>query len=134
MDRWLGKVPAGLDEVMGGDGLEIAAAVMKTVALRAATAMESMPAIEVAPVAAVTGEDDPMPAGFVAGLGVRVPIGWIDTGIEPATGRVWIGGDVLVPGHVRAAIADGGVEPGEIPLEGASLDDLRDAVRRMRRR
>ena len=65
---------------------------------------------------------------------MAVPIGWIDTGRDPATGRVWIGGDVLVPSHVRTAIAEGGVEPGEIPLEGASLDDLRDAVRGMKLR
>jgi hypothetical protein len=78
----------------------------------------------------VTREDDPMPEGFEARAGARVPIGWIDVGVDPTTGRVWLGGDVLVPGYVRAALAEGEVDPAGVSLEGATLADLREAVRR----
>ena len=127
VDRWLGKVPAGLGEVLGGDALEIAAVVMSTVSRWSATPDEPQAPFAITPLSPVTREDDPMPPGFVARPGARVPIGWIDVGADPATGQVWIGGDVLVPSHVRAAIARG-EEPGDVPVEGATIADLRDAV------
>ncbi len=66
----------------------------------------------------------------------RVPIGWLDTAFDPATGRVWLGGDVLAPVFaVRAiaAAAEGEVaapmmEEGAIPLEGATARDLTAAT------
>ena len=131
LDRWLGKVPAGLGEVLGGDALEIADAVMRTVSLRAATPDERVPPIAITPLPPIAREDDPMPPGFAARPGARVPIGWIDVGVDPATGQVWLGGDVLVPAHVRAAIA-GSEAPGDVPVEGATLADLQDAVHRAR--
>jgi hypothetical protein len=128
VDRWLGKVPAGLAEVMAGDPLEIAGTVMSTVSVRAAEPDERMAAIEVAPLSPVTREDDPMPEGFVARPGERVPIGWIDVGVGPS-GEAWIGGDVLVPAYARTAMARG-EDLGDVPVDGATLADLRAAVRR----
>ncbi len=128
VDRWLGKVPAGLGDVMAGDPLEIAGSVMSAVSLFAAEADERMPAIEIAPLSPVIHEDDPMPSGFVAGVGERVPIGWIDVGVGPS-GAVWIGGDVLVPAYARTAIARGD-ELGDVPVDGAMLADLHAAAGR----
>lgn len=132
MDRWLGKAPAALGEVMEGDPFEIARAVMEAVALRAGAWGELAGALDAEPGAfpEVSRDDDPMPPGFEAGPGLRVPIGWIDTGTEPATGRVWLGGDVLAPAHVRAAIAEGRADVGEVPVDGATLADLYEAARR----
>ena len=64
---------------------------------------------------------------------MTVPIGWIDTGIHPETQEVWLGGDVLVPSHVRAGVARGDLRPGDVPIEGATLADLYEAVRLARR-
>jgi hypothetical protein len=133
VDRWLGKAPAGLGELTRGHAVEIAGAVMEGVARRAAVRVEQAEGIEVACLAPVTREDDPMPEGFEAVPGARVPIGWVDAGIGPA-GEVWIGGDVLVPAYVRAAIAAGGAKLGEVPIEGASLADLVEAVRQAKDR
>jgi hypothetical protein len=135
VDRWLGKTPAALGEVMDGDALEIAGSVMRTVALRAAAPDEAVPPSEPFAVVAlppVSREDDPMPPGFEVGPGAPVPIGWIDTGTDPATGGVWVGGDVLVPAHVRAEIAGGRTDLRDVPVEGASLADLEEAVHRAR--
>ena len=130
VDRWLAKEPAGLGEVLEGGALGIAREVMQTVALRARGPIEEIAAIEAAAVGVVTRDDDPMPEGFVARPGVRVPIGWIDTGAESASGRVWIGGDVLAPAHVLRAIAEGAGAVGEVAVEGATVADLVAAARR----
>jgi hypothetical protein len=69
-----------------------------------------------------------MPEGFVARPGARVPIGFIDIGYDEANRRAWIGGDVLAPLHVLAAIADGKDPEREVSIEGATIGDLRAAV------
>jgi hypothetical protein len=135
VDRWLGKSPAGLAEVMGtieGGWEELAGAVIRAVAARASAPVEEAAPITAASVTpAITRADDPMPEGFVAGPGVRVPIGWIDTGI--GSGRVWLGGDVLVPGFALRAIPEGAGEPQRSPpiaiaVDGATLADLTAAA------
>lgn len=132
VDRWMGKVPLALGEVVRGEPAEIASAVMAAVAQRAPGPVEEVPPVEVSARPAVSCDDDPMPEGFVAGVGSRVPVGWIDVGVDPATGRVWLGGDVLVPGHVREAIAAGDGDLADVPVEGAKLHDLREAALRAR--
>ncbi len=127
VDRWLGKSPAALGELMVRDPFEIASVVTATVAQRAVVPVESVEPFEVAALPEVTREDDPMPEGFTVARAKRVPIGWIDVGTDPATGRVWLGGDVLVPSHMLAAIALGDVEPADAPIEGATLADLCEA-------
>jgi hypothetical protein len=133
VDRWLGKTPVALGDLMKGDPAWVAAEVTTAVTERAGLSVEPMGEVEAAALPAVGSEDDPMPAGFVTGPGARVPIGWIDTGVDPATGRVWLGGDALVPAHVREAIAKGDeAVPADAPLEGTQLADLREAVQRAR--
>jgi hypothetical protein len=127
LDRWRGKAPAGLGEVVGGDALAIARQVMDAVAPQGAAVDEGAPALT-----PVTDASSPMPSGFVDGPGMAVPIGWIDTGIHPATRAVWLGGDVLVPAGVRRDVANGDRPAGETSVEGASLADLYEAVRRVR--
>lgn len=139
VDRWLGKAPVGLGEAMGGDALGIADAVMRAVAARAGGPIEEVASIEPiepieppwAPI--VTRADDPMPKGFVARPPVRVPIGWIDVGIESASGTAWLGGDVLAPAFVLRAIAAGVEDVGEVAVEGATVADLRGARPRLER-
>jgi hypothetical protein len=132
IDRWLGKTPAALGEVMAGDALTIAGDVMKTVARRAATPIDGPPSGPVTSLPPLTSESSPMPPGFVAGPGIPVPIGWIDTGIHPTTREAWLGGDALVPAYVYRGVARGDLKPGEVPMEGASLADLHEAVRAVR--
>jgi hypothetical protein len=132
VDRWLGKTPRALGALAKGDPAWVAAEVMMAVAEQAGLQVEPVGDVEAFPLPPVAGDDDPMPAGFVAGPGARVPVGWIDTGIDPATGRVWLGGDVLVPAHVRQAVTDGDAVPAEVAVEGGRLADLHDAARRAR--
>ncbi len=126
-DRWLGKVPAGLGELMPGDALAIARAVMETVGMGAAIQTGVAPCSAGEP--QVTRADSPMPPGYVPGPAARVPIGWLDTGIDPASGEVWLGGDALVPAHVYRAVARGEPVPEDAAVEGASMADLHAAVR-----
>jgi hypothetical protein len=53
-----------------------------------------------------------------------VPIGWIDTAVDHASGRVWLGGDVLAPAWALARIAAGDTEVEGAPIEGAKVADL----------
>jgi hypothetical protein len=129
IDRWLGKTPAALGEVMTGDAPAIAGEVMHAVARRSATPIAGPPPGPLTPLPSLTDARSPMPPGFVAGPGMRVPIGWLDTGLHPATGEVWLGGDVLAPAYVYRSVALGDLEPGEVALDGASLADLHQAVR-----
>jgi hypothetical protein len=124
IDRWLGKAPAALGELISEEPLVIAREVMRTVALRAGAKVEEVGAIEAGVAEEVTSAEDPLPAGFAPGPLRRVPIGWIDTAIDPATGRVWLGGDVLAPRWVLATIAAGEAQIGEAPLDGAAIGDL----------
>ncbi|APR85409.1 Hypothetical protein A7982_10758 [Minicystis rosea] len=127
LDRWRGKVPAALGELVDEEPMALAEGVMKAVAHKAGMAMEEGNAISAEPAVEVTHVEDPLPAGFTPGPMRSVPIGWIDTAVDRATGRAWIGGDVLAPRWLLDDVAAGEAEIGEAPLEGASLEDLREA-------
>jgi hypothetical protein len=129
VDRWLGKTAAALGEVTADDALTIAGEVMKAVALRSATPIAGPPPGPVTPLPSLSGAGSPMPPGFVAGPGMHVPIGWLDTGIHRATGEVWLGGDALAATYVYRGVARGDLRPGEVAMTGASLGDLHEAVR-----
>lgn len=129
LDRYAGKAPLGLGEVMKKPVEVVAREVMNAVAER-----DSMPASEARDpdaevMSEVTGADDPLPSGFTVGPRRRVPIGWIDTGFDPRSGRAWLGGDVLAPAHVLRAVAAGEALSREAPIEGATLADLVEAAR-----
>jgi hypothetical protein len=127
VDRWLGKEPAALGEVVGGDPAEIARDIVRAVARGGVEEIAGIVGEDVAP---VTREDDPMPEGLAVGPGVPVPVGWIDTGVDRASGRVWIGGDVLVASFARDAVAAGAaIDADEVAVEGATLGDLAAAAR-----
>jgi hypothetical protein len=132
VDRWLGKAPAGLGELSrrGGDPLAFAQMVMETVASACPFPIKDAP--PQATLRLLDSPRSPLMERLVPGPGLRVPIGWLDTGINPATGEVWLGGDALVSAHVCLGIARGDPDPGEVALEGASIADLHEAVRRAR--
>lgn len=132
LNRYLGKAPLALGAALRGAPEEIAREVMMAVAGRDSAPREEAQEIEAESVSPITSEDDPMPPGFTAGPARRVPIGLVETGIERGSGRVWLGGDVLVPSHVRASLAAGEALSREVPIDGASLDDLVAAVRAAR--
>lgn len=139
VDRWLGKDPAALEQVLGQVAPEVvAAAVVDAVAKRAAVNLMAAPVpAEAAAAVEVTDALDPLPAGARPGPLVKVPIGWVEAAVDPATGRVWLGGDVLAPRFVIQAIA--AAAGGEMeafppwiqaaPIEGAALPDLVGAAR-----
>lgn len=127
VDRWLGKRPAALREVLGGDAPAIAATVAGAVGARVVEPPGGAASVATR---AVECSDDPAPEGFERGPSARVPIGWIDTAFERGTGRVWIGGDVLAPRALLRAIAGGEESDGAAsPIEGATLGDLVEAAR-----
>jgi hypothetical protein len=128
VDRFRGAEPIPLGEVVRTDPHDVARSVMDAVASRDLSKAEAFTFAGHERAAPVTRVDDPMPEGFTPRQGLRVPIGWIDTGYDEASRRVWVGGDVLAPVHVFAAIADGQEPEGDGPIEGATLDDLRAAV------
>jgi hypothetical protein len=132
LDRWLGKSPAALGELGARSGRDLAEAVIEAIAKRAQVAIEPAAPIDASPAAPVTDARDPVPPGFAIGPLVRVPIGWIDTAFDRATGRAWLGGDVLAPAHALEAIAarpDGAAALGAIAIEGAKIEDLAAAAR-----
>ncbi|MFT3775539.1 MAG: hypothetical protein QM820_60095 [Minicystis sp.] len=130
VDRWRGKAPAALGELIEEAPLALADTVMRAIAQRAATPIEEGSAVPAVNVEAVTRDDDPLPARFTPGPTRRVPIGWIDTGVDRATGDVWLGGDVLAPRWALDAIAAGATDITAAPVDGA---DVKDSARRSRR-
>jgi hypothetical protein len=128
VDRWRGAESIALGDVVRTDPRDVARTVMDVVASSGPAPTEAVAFTDIARAPPVIRVHDPMPEGFTPRPGLRVPIGWIDAGYDEASRRAWIGGDVLAPVHVFAAIADGEEPEGGGPIEGATLDDLRAAV------
>jgi len=134
VDRWLGKAPAALGEVIGADTSPeaIAGALIQGVAAWATVNLEPAAVPEEALAAAeVIRPDDPLPLGHTVGPRARVPIGWLDTAVDPLSGEVWLGGDLLAPVFavqvIAAAVSRGAEQAigvGAAPLEGAAVGDL----------
>ncbi|MDI1433147.1 lipoyl protein ligase domain-containing protein [Polyangium sorediatum] len=133
VDRFLGKKPASLAELATDTPLDLdrfAHALLD--ALRARTEPTiTTPAIgadelDTRPFAPIEHARDPIPERLLLKPAVRVPIGWIESAVEPeGARRVWLGGDVLAPRWALARIAtqgDAGLP--EIALEGATMADL----------
>jgi hypothetical protein len=136
VDRWLGKEPASLGEVMAGTIAPetLAGEVIEAVAARSLMNLTPAAVPEGAGEGSdVTGPADPLPAGFQVGPMVRVPIGWVETAVLPASGRVWLGGDVLAPSFavqaIAAAAGHGEAQAVATPTFGATLGDLFAAAR-----
>ncbi|WP_437327989.1 lipoyl protein ligase domain-containing protein [Sorangium sp. So ce381] len=150
VDRWLGKAPAALSDVLPGrlSLEEIARAVVEGVALRAALPLidgGEAPELAAERFQPLTEPDDPAPPGASAAALARVPIGWIEAAavfnvphvphVSPA--RAWLGGDVLTARWLLDALGRGDapargedVDAEASPLEGATLADLRALARR----
>ena len=132
VDRWLGKAPAALADLMKADAPTVARTVMEAVVAASASPIADAPPSPPRALVPVRDAASPSTSSLVPGPGLRVPIGWLDTGIDPATGDVWLGGDALVPAYVYRGVALGEELAAEVAVEGASLADLHDAVRRVR--
>jgi hypothetical protein len=144
LDRWTGKRPASLAEILpGAHPGDIARAVLAGFADRVGISPEAVSLapgeLDPSPFQPITDANDPLPAGLRPGPAVPVPIGWVEAAVEPATGdrppRVWLGGDILAPrwaleriGERALGSALGSPPLGDIPLEGATLSDLVQAV------
>jgi hypothetical protein len=130
IDRWLGKIPIALAE--GGERVPAARpiALSSVEAITALAGAAAEPSVSAPNVGLIVHPDDPVPPGLELGPVVRVPIGWLDTAFDRATGRAWLGGDVLAPTAVLAAIAAGDTPAAlDAPIEGATLADLARAAR-----
>lgn len=145
VDRWLGKAPAALRELVpeGRSPGDIAHAVLEGVALHAGVRLEGASLDRGALACAaeeLSSPMDPVPEGLALGAPRRVPIGWIEAAASPpesgAPRRVWLGGDVLAPTWVltevaRAAAAGDVESPAarQAAIEGAALDHLREVAK-----
>lgn len=131
LDRWLGKRPAALAELLPPTTslADLAAAVLDGVTQRAPSPLveSSAPALDTAPYAPITNALDPLPAHHHPAALERVPIGWIEAARSP-DGGVWLGGDVLTGRWLLDAIAGAAdapqIEPDALVLDGATLEDL----------
>ncbi|WP_437648716.1 lipoyl protein ligase domain-containing protein [Sorangium sp. So ce362] len=140
VDRWLGKAPAALSEVLPARvSLEaLARAVVEAVALRAALPLVDggeAPELAAERFQAITAPDDPAPPGAGDAVLARVPIGWIEAAaLGEAPARAWLGGDVLAARWLLEDLGRGAApappDAGTLPLEGASLSDLRALAQR----
>ncbi|WP_437816062.1 lipoyl protein ligase domain-containing protein [Sorangium sp. So ce1078] len=140
VDRWLGKAPAALAEVLPARvSLEaLARAVIEAIALRAALPLVDggeAPELAAERFQPITAPDDPAPPGAGAAVLARVPIGWIEAAsLGEAPARAWVGGDVLAGRWLLEALGRGAapasLDAATLPLEGASLSDLRTLVQR----
>jgi hypothetical protein len=141
LDRWLGRSPAALVEVLPAElGLEdLARIVMETVALRAvvpAVEAEAPPELESLAFRPIDAPGDPLPRGAGAAVLARVPIGWIEAAALDA-GGVWLGGDLLTARWLldelgRSEAPPAPVDAASAPIEGASLSDLLELAQRAR--
>lgn len=132
VDRWRGKEPL----TVGARHPEaLALQVINAVAAHTRSSLEraELPA-ELALAAPIEDPHSPVPSGLTLAAPRRAPIGWIDAASDPASGRLWIGGDALVASFALSALTDAvargeAVAPGEAPITGASWDDFVEAGR-----
>ncbi len=144
IDRWLGKEPAALAEVLpGAQAEDIARAVLEgfteRVQMERVELALDLDELDEGPFQRIHDPRDPVPEGLALGSPVPVPIGWIEAAAEPfgrpEGQRLWVGGDVLAPrwaleriaARVRNAAGEGDAL-GDIALEGATVADLLQAV------
>jgi hypothetical protein len=139
VERWRGKSPEALIALLSSpeSPMDLARRVVEGVARHAGLEMEEV-SLDAPPIAAprLTDPLDPVPAAMTPAPPLRAPIGWIDAAAPEGTGarEAWLGGDVLAPRWLLANLARDPlltIENGApaIPLEGATIADLREAIR-----
>lgn len=141
IDRWLGKSPAALVEVLPAElGLEdLARVVMDNVALHATlpgVEAEVPPALESIAFQPIDGPADPLPPGAGAAVLARVPVGWIEAAALSG-GGVWLGGDLLTARWLlddlgRSEVPPASIDAATAPIDGAGLSDLIELSQRVR--
>ncbi|MCK6586595.1 MAG: hypothetical protein L6Q76_03315 [Polyangiaceae bacterium] len=139
VQRFRGRSPEALAAMREapGDPLELAGRVAEGVAAFAGLQLEEVSLIApLDPAPAILDPLDPIPAGLLPAPPLRVPIGWIDaaSGAHGEASGAWLGGDVLAPRWLLADLAktpkfESNTTGLEIPIEGAALSDLREALR-----
>jgi hypothetical protein len=139
VDRWLGKRPACLTELLRAvDPLPLASRLSAAIAARALLPFAQVAAPEPgAQATAALTEGDPAPAGALFAPPLRVPIGWLDAAVDASSGQIWLGGDLLAATHALRSLAEavsrGAKEApfreGDVPLDGAAVSDLLGAAR-----
>jgi hypothetical protein len=141
IDRWRGKAPVALADLAATPRApeDLARLALEAIAAQAGADFEetSIDLLDSSqPVVMVSNPLDPVPPDFTLSAPERVPIGWIEAAAGPSA-CAWVGGDVLAPAWVFDAIArsEASGEPPspdleDAPIEGATLGDLRAAVRR----
>ena len=130
LDRYAGKAPRGLVDLGApNDALALGERVVEGAAERWGTALVSGAIEEPEALSPIVDPNDPMPAGFEPLAEIRVPIGWIDRAIDPRTGRVWLGGDVLAASGIFDAVSEYRLDGlDRFALDGARADDLLSAL------
>jgi len=127
VDRWRGKEPLALGP---HHPAALALQVINAVAAHARVGLESIELpTDLVLTAPIADPRSPVPAGLALAAPRRAPIGWIDAASDPASGRLWIGGDALVASFAVGALGDAlargeAAAPGDAPIDGASWDDL----------
>ncbi|MGK3996487.1 lipoyl protein ligase domain-containing protein [Sorangium sp. So ce1024] len=130
VDRWRGKAPAALAEVVPArvSPEALAGAVIEAVALHAGLPLADggeAPELALARFQPITAPDDPVPPGAGAVVLARVPIGWIEAAaaaaVDGAPARAWLGGDVLTARWLLDALGRG-ASPASLDASPASLD------------
>jgi hypothetical protein len=140
IDRWRSKAPVALVDLAASPRapedlarLVLEAIVMQAGADREEISIDTLGSLQ--PVVMVSNPLDPVPPNLTLSAPERVPVGWIEAAAA-SSGGAWVGGDVLAPAWLFDAIArseaageppDPGLE--DAPIEGATLGDLRAAVR-----
>ncbi|HSN99232.1 MAG TPA: hypothetical protein VLS89_13145 [Candidatus Nanopelagicales bacterium] len=133
VDRWLGKSPAALAELLPPSAslADLGRAVIDAVAARSPGAIvedAALPPLAPERFVEVTDQLDPLPPGARPRAMERVPVGWIEAGGGDEVGApIWIGGDVLTGAWVLEAIGAGRgapLDPDAVVLEGAKLEEL----------
>lgn len=144
LDRWQGKHPAALGELLAGARPDdIAHAVLEGFTERAGVTPNPVTLdeqdLDARPFRPITDPLDPVPEDLLLGPAVPVPIGWIEAAVlslpsstEP---RIWLGGDMLAPrwaleqiGLRAFGIRTSELSMDDLPIEGATLSDLVQAV------
>ena len=136
VDRFLGKTPASLREVLPDvQGHRFAARLLEAIVSNSGSSFDvDVATLERFRFERILEDRDPLPVGFEPRTLERVPIGYLETAVfQDASSlqimpKKWLGGDVLAPRWLYADLAEGKTPPASVPMDGATRTDLMRAV------